>query len=324
MEIKPNQKLEIWIVSFIQRLVMLKNRVVNVFGRIGKEKVIVYGNCHTIVIIEYLLQSKSFNNHYYIQQIPMFYEKGVFDCKLLKGCKLFIHQDIREENKFGKEFSSDYIKGILGKECICICIPNLYELGYGFFPQSLVQSNNPKYYNKRNPEFIKGDDRGLFVHGDRILEQQIDNNCSLNDIIEYAHSDNILSNKEITDIFNTYKAKILRREDNWDIKIFDFIFENDHYKEEQMFTDFGHPTNIVLKKIVERLLDRIENTYNDITSIEINRVLDQYEDPIYPYVAKVLGLKYSKKYIRVQSNMKIRKNMDFDEYVKEYYYWCSN
>ena len=85
------------------------------------------------------------------------------------------------------------------------------------------------------PEFIKGDDRGLFVHRNRISEQHIDNNCSLNDIIEYAHSDNILSNKEITDIFNTHKAKILRREDNSDIKIFDFIFENDHYKEGQMF-----------------------------------------------------------------------------------------
>lgn len=287
--------------------------------RIFLKKAVLYGNCHMNSIEICLKHSPNFCKEYSIVKIPLFYEgEGTIAPEILACCDLFVYQDIREKNSFGKEFSSKRLIKMLPENCIKVCIPNLYELGYGFFPQNLVQTAQPKFYNKHNPCF-HGDERGLFVHGDKVIAEKIEQNYSLKDLMSFVKSGNAISKEDILDVFEKYRYKIRKREENWDIKIYEYIF--DIYKENQVFNDFGHPSNIVLKKISERILDFI-NIENDLKNFEMIFELEEYEDPIYPCVKEALELNYQKKYIREQSNKKLCEHMDFEEYVKEYYFWC--
>lgn len=303
----------------MSRIKQLLRKCTRIVERLYKDKVILYGNCHMHSIAICLNHSPNFRKKYYIEKIPLFYEGGsVLDKKILSKCKLFIYQDIRETNSFGKEYSSNELIKKLSKECKKVCIPNLYELGYGFFPQCLVQKEQPKYYNKYNPPF-KGDNRGLFVHGDSVISEKMEQEYSVEGIIEFANSKEAVSKEKIHEVFERYRKKIKERENRWDIKIYSYIFEN--YKKIQMFNDFGHPSNAVMKKISEGILELL-SIENDLKDFKMIFELEEYEDPIYPCVKETLGLEYSKKYIREQSDKKLVEHMDFDEYIKEYYYWC--
>ena len=284
-----------------------------------KRKAILYGNCHMNVIEECLNKSKSFRKRYQIVKIPLFYEgEGPINKKILSKCSLFIYQDIREQNQYGVEYSSGHLLQQLPQSCIRICVPNLYELGYGFFPQNLVRQQQPKFFNKNNPSFA-GDNRGLFVHGDKVIQDLLEKGVGVDSIVDMVQYGNVIDEEYILANFNKYWNKIRDREKSWDIKIYDFLRSN--YKEKQIFSDFGHPTSIVLKYMSELVLERL-NICDDIVDIEVESVLDEFEDPIYPCVKRVLGLQYQKKYLREHSNKKIQNEMDLEEYIREYCYWC--
>lgn len=311
---------------------MLRKRIKNVSrkffrkiesgaDKVLKKKAVLYGNCHMNLIEMYLQKSVSFSARYYILQIPLFYEGGeALTQRDLRNCKLFIYQEVREKNKYGYEYCSDYLMSMLPNNCLRVQVPNLYELGYGFFPQNLVypgKTGKIKFQNDYNPNY-HGDERGLFVHGDKYIQNMINQAKPLNVVIEQLKGE-VIPKYEILELFDIYIRKIEEREKKWDIKILDYLFKN--YKDFQVFNDFGHPSNRVIKEITSRLLEYI-NLDDDIKDIYVDTELDEYEDPIYPCVASALGLKYQKKYLRKYSDKKIRNDMDYEEYIKEYYYWC--
>lgn len=284
-----------------------------------KRKAILYGNCHMNSIEICLKHSENFSKIYTIVKIPLFYEgEGCPEINVLSKCDLFIYQEIRESNSYGKEYASDNLLKMLPNDCVKICVPNLYELGYGFFPQNLVQASQPKYYNAYNPKF-RDDERGLFVHGDRIIREKIEQNFSLRDLVKFVNSNDAISQEYVLKTFDQYRDKIKNREIKWDIKIYNYIFSN--YQDIQMFNDFGHPTNKVMKKISEEILEYL-GIENDLTQFVMIFEMEEYEDPIYPCVKEILGLNYQKEYIREQSDKKLCNHMSFNEYVKEYYFWC--
>ena len=66
----------------------------------------------------------------------------------------------------------------------------------------------------------------------------------------------------------------------------------------------------------------------DMLHIEDKRIvaefsLDMHEEPVYPVVKDILGLKWSDQFIR---NGRVAKKacekMDFREYIEEYLWWC--
>ena len=81
----------------------------------------------------------------------------------------------------------------------------------------------------------------------------------------------------------------------------------------------GHPTNVILEYIAYEILDRLE--IKDLLSADIR--LDYHEVPVYPAICKVLGLEWRDEKIRTSSEAKrIATEMDVEEYIKEYLYWC--
>lgn len=103
-----------------------------------KKTVVVYGNCHTSVIIEILNQCRLFNENFEIcpiKPVHMIKDPTYFKMKIFSECDIFIHQAIRKNNRYGKEFASEEIIKNLKTGCKVISIPNVYHLPTCFFPQ---------------------------------------------------------------------------------------------------------------------------------------------------------------------------------------------
>lgn len=158
----------------------------------------------------------------------------------------------------------------------------------------------------------------MFPHGDIVIDECIKRGMSVDEIIAYVKSDSIFSKEAILQNFAEYMEKIKKREEAWDIKIYDYIVLN--YKKTKLFYDVGHPTNIIMKKISNEILAMLGM---ELCDREIDTQMDIHETPVYPAVKKCLNLEWTEGYIR-ESNLakKASVRMDLDEYVRLYVWWC--
>lgn len=283
-----------------------------------KQIVLLHGNCHIMPIQEYLGSSTAFTLKYTFYPHPLI-QNGMKPIPLqsMQIMDVWIHEDIRADNPYGYELSDEYMrKGILrtSKE---IVIPNLFGMGRAFFPQEKA-SEDEKLITKGNNPIANGDDRnGMFPYVDRVIERALTQMNNVNDIISFCKSKECLSKEEIVDNFHEYIEKIKKREAQWDICITEFIL--DHYKNEKLFYDSGHPTNTIFRKISEEILAKLG--IQDM-QIECSAVLDAHEVPVYPVTREVLGMQWEDDSIRVSKNAKRAvEKMDFEEYIREYIWW---
>ena len=107
------------------------------------------------------------------------------------------------------------------------------------------------------------------------------------------------------------------REEEWDIKISDYIFE--HYKTKQLFYDLFHISDILVKEITKRLL--IYLGYNGEVHSDTLIKLDGAEIFLYRDVRDFLEIEYEQKYIRKHTKSSSLTNIDMDlkEYVNQLY-----
>ena len=122
---------------------------------------------------------------------------------------------------------------------------------------------------------------------------------------------------------NVYYKKFKLREEYWDVKILEYIMS--FYRERKVFYDLAHPSNFVIRKICEDILKELGI---DAKLSLLDKCLDSYEYAIYPDVQEALGLDYGGEndIIRNKSNFKLlpEEDMDFEQYIKQYIYWCHN
>lgn len=281
---------------------------------IDKKMVLSSGNCHMIIVRDYLASSSEFMKEYAIYPYPLLIkqEKKHVDERIFGYFDLWIHEDIRVDNTFGYEASDQYIRGHLREGIREIIIPHLYGLGNGFWPGITVG-------NRLNSPISNGKDKsGMCFFADNVIDSCVEKGKSVTEIISYCHSDEIFDEKYILENFNMYLDKIRKRDKDWDIKIYDFIVQN--YQKAKLFYDGGHPTNVVIKKIC---VDILYNLGIEDKGISTKQKLDRNEMPIYPMVRKVLGLKWEAQFIRCgRAGRKASDSMDFDEYIREYLWWC--
>lgn len=84
-----------------------------------------------------------------------------------------------------------------------------------------------------------------------------------------------------------------------------------------MFYDRGHPTNIVIREIVSRLLDELGVDGIPGDAEEMNN----HEEFVYPCVARALGLNWKQEEIRKGKNRRKVRKMDMIEWLEEYAWW---
>lgn len=276
-----------------------------------KDVVLLHGNCHMAIIRKFLLSSSAFTDRYAIYPYPLL----VSDTKefrtepeIFRHIDVWIHQDIRRDNQFGYKLSDDYIRSCVRPEIKEIIIPHLYGIGKMLFPQSIALAGNEAINDGL-------DEDGIFLHGDKVIEEALDRGMNIDEVITYCKSDSVMSEKEIRDNFSTCITKLEEREKSWDIPVLDFI--RDNYQKVKLFYDDGHPTNFVMKRIAEEILKRLQI---DDLQIHCSCKMDLNEKYVYPVVKRVLGLDWEDKEIRV-TGKKLAEHMDFEEYIREYCWW---
>lgn len=284
-------------------------------GSYGKKIVVINANCYATPIATLLYSNKFFSEEYYIydyKPIPGLPKSGERDRNIIEKCDVFIHQDIRINNKWSFFLSDVYMTDLLKKGCVNITIPNLVGFGKIFFPQSETDNNN-------NADDVAGDWR-LFPHRDTVIDKLYEQSIGADKIVGLIEAGKVLGHLDLKRLFEDKKTAYLKREEKWDIKIIEYILN--HYKEKRMFWDCNHPVNDILIKISEGILDylKIEGGVGNVLEKEF---FSENENPVYPEVADYLGLSYwnINDEIRETSGKKLLPKMDIKEYVKEYLFW---
>lgn len=279
-----------------------------------KEIVLLHGNCHILVLKEYLKSSTDFCDKYAIYPNPLIYENrtGKIEESVLRNCDVWVHEDIREDNPFGYDLSDKGIRESIKPNVLEIIIPHLFGFGKMFFPQAVDRT-------EKSVAMKSGDISGeMFPYEDKVIKEGIEKRLSTEKIISLCKSSQAISKDEILCIFQMNMQKIRQREQCWDIKIYDFLVDN--YKKCKLFYDPIHPTNVVLEEISRKVLEKLRIQTGNIVS---NYCLDYDEIPVYPCVTETLKLGWNEEEIRKSiRGKKFASKLDFEEYVREYIWWC--
>lgn len=281
-----------------------------------KKVALIYGNCHTMPIKEALLLVNEFSREYafyplrQIQEMKR-YETKDYELPVFQYCDLFIHQSIREDNSYGKEYGSNNLVKKLKSSCKIIAIPNLYGLPKCLFPQ-VYESETVRHGDSKQWNFSP--------FRDKYIDQSYSEQRSISSITRGILEGDVFDKNDICGKWEMFLEKVKKRENDWDFKITDFIVNS--YKKEQLFFDPNHPTSVVIKFITREILKILSiNGLADEAYLKIAE-LDAYEIPIYADVRKALHLEWKSDFLRKYSKHRLSNAaMDVEEYVKQYIKW---
>lgn len=278
-----------------------------------KKMAIIYGNCHIIPLKEALLYSEEFNNDYGIYPLDLIQVLAASGniqeySKAFEYCDLFIHQCIRVDNKYGYNYSSEFLMNKVKKNCIILSIPNLYGMPKFYFPQIYADINNCKTNNHQ-----------LYSFRDKYIDEMFQEGKSIDYMIQKIMYDEFEDRAQIISRYDIFLQKLHQREDNLDIKISKWIYQS--IEDYQLFYDYNHPTSIVFGYITKQILMCLG--YKDIyIDYERLTMLDNYEVPVYGQVMNDFNMKWSNSYLRkFTKNSLTNTPITLREYVNQYIVW---
>lgn len=275
----------------------------------NKKMAIAYGNCHMHAIKDYLEENKDFGETYGFYPLPAI--QNITNIKQYRRAfektDLLFHQSIRESNKYGYDFSSKNVIQLAKEKCKIVAIPNLYGLPKCFFPQ---MSDEIEFDN-----LLGG--LNLFTRVESNIYRWVKDGKTKDEVMQRLMYDEIYSDEYIQLLWDEFKMKLLYREQEWDIKISDYIFEN--YKSVKLFNDTWHISTYLAREIAIRILKKFN--YNSNINY-VNPVLDDYEVFIYNDVKRALGITFKEDEIRSftkKTSCIEFGGMNFNEYVEMVY-----
>lgn len=289
------------------------------YKAIEKKIAIFFGNCQCQVVKLCLQNIEEFSQKYWIYPYPSIYENDAWYVPriVLENCSLLVYQYVKEETN-GILNSSSYLVDVVRKnKGLCIRIPNLFKMGKAWFPQSL-RKEIALMRPTEHEWVINSDNHDMFI------KKWNAEGLSKDEIVNKIKHEQILTEEEIKEIFDEYMERIRIAEQENDIKIYSYIMEN--YKNELIFTDYGHISNFVYKEYLRqiiKILDFSSNNFYDVDLILGKKGLDM---PIYGCVIRALGLTYvdEKQIIKASSFTLKGSGLNIEEYVEEYIYVCEN
>lgn len=269
-----------------------------------KKMAVAYGNCHLGMVKRYLECSRGFTAEYDFYPFPMIQEMKDIDIEypdILRRCSLFLHQSVRKDNVYGENYSSGKMLQYVDKSCRVISVPNLYGMPKYLFPQT-------------GHGWYKGYFRPFQIDSNVIawLKNAKSREDIMNDIFVRG---GVYTQAEIIKLWEDFKIKLQEREQEWDVKISDYIFEN--YKKEKLFCDPNHITSRMAQEIALRILEYMG--YKKDITVELPG-MDNREIPIYKDVKDALGLEFEEDVIRKYSAGVMALNsgeMEMEEYVDQ-------
>lgn len=250
----------------------------------AKKVCVINANCYLSFIKRFLNENTEFRKVYGIYPLPAIHENkfNYIGDNILAHADLYIHQDIRPDNVFGYKFSDEYTLSKLKSDCKSICIPNFVGMLDGFYPTVTGQM-----YNNVNGEPMCFDD-WLINEAYQKYNGNIENIMFY--IMQYYFDD-----EDIIRRFNTMVLKWRERENNWDVKVVDFIMDN--YQKIPLFEDISHPAECLQHEICRRLIKLIGCAdTNKFTHYHMGCCMEIF---MWPQVKEILEIKWSKEQIRL-------------------------
>lgn len=311
---------------------ILRNRNLNSYywtraisGNDKRKKVIINCNCHRLVYQNYLYNSRDFNERYEIVDVPQTNAYpaevltsaqcggGVFPEGILENCDVYIHQDIRAENKYSYYLSDEYIVPRLKKSCLSITVPNFVGFGEPYY----ITVDSKEGRNKtvaKNRNIVPW-------NTDFLIDKAYESFHTLRQIKEFVLNEDAYSNEKILDMYKNKIMKLKEREKGWDIKISSFMEEN--YKIKKLFYDIDHPTNDLMIEVCRKLGQKME--LDDWNTVLLDSDLGWREQIVWPCVKKALGLQWEDSTVRNNGKHFFMRLSDgqlsIDEYIRQYIYW---
>lgn len=281
---------------------------------VNRKMVLIYGNCHTEPIKQYLTGCKWFVDNYEVypwDPIHVIKDESYFKDNILAFCDLFIHQAIQENNRYGKGFASDNIISRLRMNAEVIAIPNVYHLPLFLFPRCMWDSF--KWPILGNTLFFRD------VFYDEIFSKM---NGDIDAIANCCEDTRGISIDEIERKYDQFKTKIKEREQQWDIKVADFIELN--FRKKCLFYDPNHPSGVFLYWVARHLLHLISGPMRgggvaDKPCLDTYE-MDQFQMPISADVKSFFNIEYEtntsiRQYTKNAFN---HREINEREYIRQY------
>lgn len=282
----------------------LMNRDIDGFKRCiqliadGRKMCIIYGNCQSHTISSMLCTNREFRSRFFTCVMPQFWLQGTAErtrmetlvqSQIFNLASYLITQEVSENNRFGVEFSTDYIKSFIPAECKVITISNLFFMGY--FPQY----KKMKYGTGIN--FFHGKLLDATEYMDiNILKMIIDDKTD-GDILNEVTSQSFYNRGELIASIQKELDDFKLREATIDIKMGDYVADN--YNKYLLFATSNHPTRLVLMELSRRILAAL-----DFKDCEILCSQDEIQEPmpknwrylVYSSVLHCLGMERDLEY----------------------------
>lgn len=275
---------------------------------VGKKIVVLYGNCHTTIISQFLNSCPEFlKKHiiYPVKPIHTIDTPSYFDEPIFENCDIFIHQSIRLKNFYGEAYASENVIKRLNPNCQVISIPNVYQLPICFFPQYIREKN-----------FCSRDKSTIFFR-DVVLDEAYIKGAGVKEILKIYNNVQLFPEKVLSEKFNDFCVKVKSREADWDIKVLDYIINN--YQTTQLFYDPNHPTNELLIYITMELLRHMGIKFDEtiIKNADVEK-LDSYEMPILPSVKEYFCMTFDCNELRCTGRKVQLGKMYQRDYIRQY------
>lgn len=206
----------------------MKNKSDILFYLDNRKKAVIFGNCQTVFIKEYLRNSKDFNSQYIIYDTSFIFDfpPSGLDEKLLLTCDLFIYHEVGPS--FGLKLSTDYILSKLSEKCERVIIPNAHFTGY--HPQHIYGQENKK--ETKYPY-------GRFPYGDQNINRLV-NKKSSEEIVKILCDENYYTYQQVKQNVENSLEELSKREKGLNIRISNYIEEK--YKNNYLFYTVNHPS----------------------------------------------------------------------------------
>lgn len=209
---------------------------------LDKKLAFFWGNCHIGELAEYMKQFPSFRETYWIYPLTNvhLYDQYYLNRSFFEQVSLFIYQEISSITN-GMLYSSEGMCKRIPKQAVRIKMPNLYQTGFAFFPQSFCKGI--EMMRDCEHQFVINTD-----NHDRVITQKVKMSFSPEQVALQIENDAIFEKEKIIQDFEQMLNKIEEMDLRCDVKIAKWIKE--HYREEMIFIDPGHMSKNVFVEYV--------------------------------------------------------------------------
>lgn len=274
-----------------------------------KKMLAVYGNCQAAYVLQMLSKTDILQGDFVFlnfRGVHVMKGAGYDLSKLIKCFKyldVFIYQYVKMDTQFGEEFATDNIIKVLTPSCKKVCIPNIFFKGY-----------YPHYVHDKESVFFDEEKNFYWEPIDGELNELFKKNYSVSECIKILESKNYFSKEDCEENVKKSLTELIKREEKCDVRISDYI--EVYYTQKLLFYTPNHPTNIVQKELVCRVLRRLgyKNFKIDMKDIPEN---DHVELFIYPSIRENLGLEFQKNKFRVYKYFDLQYD-DLKSYIEKY------